>query len=63
MVLQEEKAMGTPTIVFEDGKDGEVKASISFDPPVDVEQDIATPAQRTMMWKWQRLLELEEEEE
>ena len=47
--------MGKGTITFSDDGD-EIKCEISFDPPLDVENDEATPAQWKLLSLWQQIM-------
>lgn len=49
--------MGKGTITFEDDGD-ETKCTIAFDPPLNVEQNQATPAQWKLLDVWQRIMNL-----
>jgi len=53
----EQSSEGRGTITFEDTGYGEVNVTVAFDPPLDVENDKATPAQYMLMEKWKALIE------
>jgi hypothetical protein len=53
--------MGKGTIEFFDNEDGTIGGKVSFDPPLDIENNEATPAQHKLLDMWERMVDSEGE--
>lgn len=54
--------MGKGIITFSDEDNGDrIQCKIEFDPPLDLENDVATPAQIALLNKWTQLARMADE--